>query len=125
MWSNVQERINRAVNKARSSLMGAISSVLKDSGEVYVRFSDDNEVRDIKITPPYGFYSLPNNEMLAQIVFNNTDKKASLVGVYDTNEKPVQIDIGEVLLYNPNGGNFIHLKNNGDIVLKGSNIYLN
>ncbi len=125
MIDNIQNQIGRAVQRVKIALMGRISSVIRRSNEVYVRFSDEDELRDIKIISPYGIYSLPTNNKIGQVIFNNSTKKASLVGIEAGDGAPVQIDIGETLVYNENAKSYILLKNNGSIEIKASSVSVN
>ncbi len=126
MWDGIQKRIDRAVSGARNALLGIISSTIKADSEVYIKLSDDDEIRDVRVVNPHGFYSLPNPGLFGQVVFNNTGKKASLVGVEDRNAKPVSVDIGEVLVYNPQAKSYIVLKNDKSIeISNGAKIVMN
>lgn len=120
MIDNIQNQIYRALQRFKTAIMGRITSVKKNTSEVFVSFSDSDELRDVKIIAPYGIYSMPTNGKNAQIIFNNSNKKASLIGIENGSGAPIQIDIGEVLIYNENANTFIHLKNNGNIDYKGN-----
>lgn len=117
MWNDIQQRINRAISKLKIGSTGRISSVLKNSNEVFVKTSKEDEIRDIRIISPYGLQSLPLPGSDAQIIFNNSSKKASLIGI--VNNAPIEIDIGETILFNSKADTYIHLKNDGKIYIKG------
>jgi phage gp45-like len=117
IWKDVQERISRAISSLRIGITGKISSVIKESDEVFLKSTETDEFRDIKIMSPYGLKSLPVTGLDAQIIFNNSVKKASLIGVDST--APVTLDIGEVIVYNTKANTYIHLKNDGKIYIKG------
>lgn len=125
MWGEIQNRINRSVSKMRNAILGAISSVIKENNEVFIKITDEEEIRDVRIIAPYGIHSIPAVGLFGEVIFNNTGKKSYLVGVEDRDKKPVQIDIGEILIYNKIGKNYIHLKNDGTIIIKGTRIDLN
>lgn len=120
MWGNVQDRITKAMANIKNALIGKITSVVKGSNEVFIELSDDDEIRDAKIITPYGFYSLPKSGQYGQIIYNNSTKKVSLIGIDNRNKKPLSIDVGEVLIYN--GLNYIVLKNNNEIEITTDNI---
>jgi phage gp45-like len=117
MWKDIQDRINRAVSSLKTGITGKISSVIKDSDEVFVKSTEDIELRDVKIMAPYGLKSLPLPGLDAQIIFNNSGKKASLVGV--DSDSPIQLDIGETILFNSKAKTYIHLKNDGKVYIHG------
>ena len=122
---NIKKAVEKSINNIRTSLMGKISSVLKSNNTVFVRVNQE-EIRDIKITSPYGLFSLPLNNINAQIIFNDTTKKASLIGVEHDN-LPAEINPGEVIVYS-NSGSYILLKDgkvyiNGDLHVTGNITY--
>lgn len=119
LWNQVNKKIKKAVDGVMVALFGRISSVIKDNGTVFVESSENEEVRDIIISSPYGFYSLPLPDTMGQVIFNNSFKKGTLIGVVDDEGRPVEIDIGEVLIYRPGGTSYIHLKNDDIIYIKG------
>lgn len=125
MWDDVKKRVQYEVSRARNAVLGIISSVIPEEEEVFIKTSEDDELRDVKVIAPYGICSLPPIGMFGEVIFNNTGKKAYLVGVEDRDAKKVQIQPGEILIYNKIGGNFIHLKNDGSIDIKGKIINLN
>lgn len=116
--------IKKQMDNIRLSLMGTITSVIKKDKRIYANISEDEELRDIKIISPYGFFSLPTLNQNCQILFNNSSKKISLLGV-EHNSTPIEIEIGEVLIYNPTTKNYIHMKNDGKtyidapVIIKG------
>jgi phage gp45-like len=116
MQKQIKSSVERALKKIRNSLIGNITSVLKSNNTVNVKFSDEEEARDVKIASPYGFFSLPLNGNSGQVIFNNTNKKATLVGIVHDNV-PVSVNPGEALIYE-NSGAYIHLKG-GRIYMKG------
>lgn len=120
MWDQVQKKIKKATNVIVSSIYSQISSVIKEENSVYIQLSEDEEIRDVRIITPFGFYSLPNTQMFGQVIFNNSAKKAVIIGVEDEGQKPVELNIGEVLIYRPGGGtSYIHFKNDDKIYIKG------
>jgi phage gp45-like len=120
MWDQVQKKIKKASDRVMNAMYSKISSVIKEDNVVYVKISEDEEIRDVRIVTPFGFYSLPNINTFGQVIFNNSVKKAVLVGVEDLESKPVELDIGEVLIYRPGGTSYIHLKNDDTISFGGS-----
>jgi phage gp45-like len=116
MQKQIKDSVERTLKKIRSSLMGTITSTLKSNKSVYVKFSDEEEVRDIKVLSPYGFFSLPINGQTGQVIFNNTSKKATLVGVVH-DSLPVEINPGEALIYNQSG-TYIHIRGS-EVYVKG------
>lgn len=117
MWNDVQKRVNRAVSKIKVGIIGRISSILKDSNEVFIKTSPEDELRDIRIITPYGLKCIPLVGLDAQVIFNNSSKKASLIGI--DGPSPIKLDIGEVILYNTKANTYIHLKNDKKIYFKG------
>jgi phage gp45-like len=122
---NIKRAVEKSIDSVRNSLMGKISSVLKSNNTVYVRINQE-EIRDIKIISPYGLFSLPLNNQNGQILFNNTTKKASLIGIEHDN-LPIEINPGEVILYGQSGS-YILLREgkifiNGDLNVTGNITY--
>jgi len=115
----VRAELAKKFKNLKTALFGTINSVIKNDNSVYVGISPDEELRDVSIVSPYGIYSLPSVGSMGQVIFNNSTKKAVLIGVVDSNKKPVEIDIGEVMLYNSNAGTYILLSNDGKIRYKG------
>lgn len=118
----VKDELNKKFKNFKTAFFGTINSVIKSSSTTFVSISPEEEIRDIRILSPYGLYSLPNVGQSGQVIFNNSTKKATLIGVDNFDAKPIDIGIGEVILFNSNGGNYILLKNNGDVEIKGNNI---
>lgn len=116
MRKNIKKSVDRAIQNARNALTGTITSTIKDDKTVFVNVSDE-EIRDIKVVSPYGFFSLPLNNQMGQILFNNTSKKASIVGV-EHDKLPVEMEPGEAVVY-CQGGTYMHFKNDGKVYIQG------
>lgn len=114
---NIKNAVTRTISNIRTSLIGTISSVIKSNKTVYVRISDDEEIRDTKIVSPYGLFSLPVNNINGQIIFNNSSKKAVLLGV-DNPNIPVEVNPGETVIYSQSGS-YIFLKSDGKVYING------
>lgn len=112
----IKDSVNKVISNIRTSIMGIISSVLPETNEVYMRLSDNEEIRDVSIISPYGLFSIPINNKSGQIIFNNTTKTASLIGI-EHDELPVLINPGEVIIY-CDTDSYI-LLNNGKITIQG------
>lgn len=115
---NIKDAVNKAIKNVRYAMNGTITSIIKKDKVVYVKLYEEEEIRDVKITSPYGFFSLPLQNSRAQIVFNNTNKRASIIGV-EHEKLPIELDIGETLIYS-NYDSYIHLKKDGKIYIKGT-----
>jgi phage gp45-like len=113
---SIKNAVERTIKNIRISIMGTISSILKDSNTVYATLNEDEEIRDIKIISPYGFFSLPLNNSNGQLLFNNTSKKVSLIGIDHIN-LPVELNPGESLIY-CESGSYVLLKD-GKVFVKG------
>jgi phage gp45-like len=96
--------------------MGTINSVIKADNTVNVLISDEEELRDVTVISPYGFFSLPLNDNSGQLLFNNTSRNVSLIGVEHEN-LPVELNPGEALVYS-NSGSYMLLKD-GKIFVQG------
>jgi phage gp45-like len=112
----IKDAVNRSINNIRIATTGIITSVLKSNGTVFVQTSDEEELRDAKIILPPGIYALPNNGQAAQVLFNGTSKKVSLIGVEHTSI-PEEINPGEIIVYSESGS-YILLKE-GKILIMG------
>lgn len=115
---NIKDVVSKAIKNIRYAMSGTITSIIKSNRTVYVKLYEEEEIRDAKIISPYGLFSLPLQNSQAQIVFNNTNKKAAIIGVEHDN-LPINLDIGETLLYS-NFNSYIHLKKDGKIYVKGA-----
>lgn len=115
---HIKRAVESSIRKIRIGIMGMITSVKKD-GTVFIETSNDEELRDIKLISPYGLYSLPINGSTGQIIFNNTSKKATLVGIEQL--PPIEINPGETIVFN-NAGHYIYLKEDGIHV--NGNLYI-
>lgn len=113
---DIKNAVNRMVNNIRIAIRGEISSVKADD-TVFLKISDEEELRDINIISPYGLYSLPINGSTGHILFNNTNKNISLVGI-EHDKKPIKINIGEVLIYNSVAKTYMHFKNDGKLYIE-------
>lgn len=126
MYKQIKDAVDRAISNIRSSMIGTITSVMKSKKEVHSKFSNDEEARDVKIASPYGFFSLPLNNQSGQIIFNNTGKSATLVGVIHENI-PVELEPGEAVIFNESGtyillrGGKVHIQ--GDVEINGNISY--
>lgn len=112
---NLKDIVQKSINNIRTSIMGTITSVLQNT--VFIQSSGEEAIRDVKIISPYGVFSLPLNGQNGQIIFNNSLKKASLVGV-EHNNLPIEINPGEVIIYN-NTGTYIYIKDDS-VYIKGN-----
>jgi phage gp45-like len=122
----IKNAVKKSINNIRTSIMGIISSTLSDTNEVNMRLYDEEEIRDVKIISPYGIFSIPLNDQSGQIIFNNSNNTASLIGV-EHEELPVLINPGEVIIYCETDS-FILLKDGkiyfkGDLNVDGNIIY--
>lgn len=113
---NIKDVVEKSLKNFRASVIGTITSILKSDKQVYVMLSDEEEIRDVKIMLPYGLFSLPLVGQEGQIIFNNTSKSASLIGV--DSSSPVELNPGETILY-CESGSYILLKN-GKTKIKGN-----
>jgi phage gp45-like len=113
---NIKDIVEKSIKNFRVSMMGSITSILKSKKVAYVMLSDEEEIRDVKIISPYGFFSLPLAGQNGQILFNNTLKSASLIGV--ENNSPVELNPGEAIVY-CKSGSYILLKD-GKVRIKGN-----
>lgn len=118
----IKKALDRKISNLRITMTGIITSVKKNN-TIFAKVSDSEELRDIKIVSPYGIYSLPLNGQYGHLLANNSSRNPILVGIEHT-EMPISIEVGEVLLYNQIGENYIHLKNDGKIIIKGTDIEL-
>lgn len=114
---HIKDIVKKHVNSIRISVMGTITSVIKKDKTIYAKVSEDEEFRDVTIISPYGLFSLPLINQNCQVLFNNTSKKISLIGVEHTST-PIELDTGEVLLFNANTENYIYLKNDGKVYIE-------
>lgn len=112
----LKDAIEKRIKNIRISIKGTITSVLKGSGTIFARISEEEELRDIKIISHYGFYSLPLPGQNAQILFNNSSKKASFIGI-ENHSTPIEINPGEAIIY-AQSGSYILLRD-GKILMKG------
>lgn len=122
---NIKNAVEKSLSNIRTSLMGTISSVLKSNNTVFVRINNE-ELRDIKLISPYGFFSLPLNDQNGQVVFNNSTKKAVFIGIEHEN-LPIEVNPGEAIIY-CQSGSYISLKDgkihiNGDLTVTGNITY--
>lgn len=115
----LKKHIDRSIKNIKYSLFGEISSTVSSKKTVYIRFGDDEELRDVRIMGPYGFSSMPGPGNYGQVLFNNSSKNAVLIGVEDSEGAPVELEIGESILYNNIGESYMHFKNDGKIYVKG------
>lgn len=123
MMLQIKKAVENNIKRIRNAIVGIITSSKKNN-TVFVKTSNDEELRDVKIISPYGLGYLPLNGNNGQVIFNNTSKKASLIGI-EQEDMPVELNPGEVVLYCNNGA-YIHLKDNklyinGEIIMGNGN----
>lgn len=113
---SIKGAVEKGLKNIRIALKGTITSIIKSNKTIYLKLSDEEELRDVKVISHYGFYSLPLQGQMGQILFNNTAKKASFIGIEHENI-PIDINPGETLIY-CNSGSHILLKD-GKVFIKG------
>jgi phage gp45-like len=113
---NIKDAVSKSIKNIRIAVMGTINSVIKADNTVNVLISDEEELRDVTVISPYGFFSLPLNDNSGQLLFNNTSRNVSLIGVEHEN-LPVELNPGEALVYS-NSGSYMLLKD-GKIFVQG------
>jgi phage gp45-like len=112
----IKKAVDRAIKNIRISTKGIITSIITNKDNViHAQISDEEEIRDIKIMSHYGFYSLPLPGQTAQLLFNNSSKKVSFIGVEQ--KPPIEINPGETIIYSKDGSHI--LLKNGNIYIKG------
>jgi hypothetical protein len=118
MIKDINRSISKAMANMKSSFLGKITSIMPKENKINAKAGADNEARDIVIITPYGFYSLPDKDLDAQVIFNNNARRATVVGVDNFPIKPMDLEINEVVIFNKNSQAYIHLKNDGMIDIK-------
>lgn len=102
MW--LAEKLNEKENKVfgvKNVQLGGVKPVLEDKGKVNCVF-------------PYGLcYALQSKE-------NAVCAENFVIGVIKTPENIPLIENGEVCLYSKGG--YIHIKNNGDVIINGKKL---
>lgn len=121
-WVSSVKSFERGVRKI-GMMMGIVSSVSNDGKIINAQSYLDGEVRELKVALPYGISSSAVDGLQVQVIVNDNDACVA-TGVVDKNRPSVLP--GELMLYNKSGAS-IHLKANGDIVMKpgsGGKIYI-
>lgn len=110
MWLNKRlKKENTDMSVHSASVLGASENGLHING----RSQSTNTAQLM----PFGVFSVPPNGQNA-VVADIASRKLCL-GVEGSPPEGVSLEAGEVLLYSL-GGAYIHLKNNGTVVIKGT-----
>lgn len=115
MMGEINKMIKQAFSNVKTSFMGTITSTIPKDGKVAAKAGADNEARDIFIITPYGYLSMPDKQLDAQVIFNNSSRRTSMVGVDNFPIKPVDLKVNEVVIFNKQAKSYIYLKNDGTI----------
>lgn len=103
-----------SIDRSRPATLDSVTSVGGGGRYANVKTYDDAELRDLRIVLPYGISSSALDNMRVQVILNNDNGDASIVGVHDI-DRPAVAN-GEIIFYN-SSGDMIKLTHSGiDIV---------